>query len=204
MYTKTQNNRKYISSFNELSSIRILFTACGPTTIRSRVRAIVIDTFNRRLIFAESLDMFKIRSMHLISEFFKRIPHALDSTATVILKAPYIFITSATENTSIQRIKSRIAHAVSTHIHTPARSLMATARSGVSLTQEFSTDDRIVAAITCAEPQGITPFVTTIKFAYHQKSKAFADHFNRFRSSLRSVADAHGTIIHMLTLKASI
>lgn len=73
-----------VKIYNAISaSIITLLLHSRPSAIMLRVRTTVFDPFNRCITFAIFFGMIQVRGIHVITEFFKRIPEYFNSSTAV-------------------------------------------------------------------------------------------------------------------------
>src|ERR1043166_7262939 len=71
-------------------SVAGLFRSGGKSTVFLAIMSVVINAFNRGIHPSVSFKMFQIQWQHIVSKFFKRLPHAFNTTPA-ITRIAFIF-----------------------------------------------------------------------------------------------------------------
>jgi hypothetical protein len=169
---------------NGSSPVLSLLSNCSPSAVFFTVMTIVINSVNRCITFAKFLYMRLVRFEHIISEFFKGLPKAFDTSPSIIFVSPSHNFIATTVDSYIRSVKLLIFTLRKTMLSSQFFS-KATARFG-SPFQVSSLDFNFFSTITYAKPNS-----TTIRASLGQErnNKQSAESF------ISQIFTTHNTII---------
>lgn len=96
-----------------ISPIPLVLFLGYPPTIFFAIIPIIINSIYTGIFNTMNFDMFKIRSVHVITKIFKRIPQTLNTTATITRVTLNMRVSASIKNGPIANEKTSFAHAMS-------------------------------------------------------------------------------------------
>ncbi len=174
---KARNTMKIINYLS--SSVVALYQVRRPPTIHSTVIPIIVNTVNGSLFYPVNLGMSEIFKIHIVPEFFKRLPKKFNSSSAIITVISIFGRIAPAFSAKVDVVKSllwslsyrktmfkRIFTNKVFRTETPTR-------FAVSTPQITTRNNGGFTALTLAKKQVSPSFLKSCKFYYKKLSKLF-------------------------------